>query len=117
MAEKIAPICITDNDTGERYELDFNREAVYFMDQHGFAVNSDTFNYPASNIPKLFFYAFRKNHRRLSQQQTDALLAKLGGLTPEMITRLVELYTQAVSANNLQDREDLEANPHMTVEM
>ena len=117
MPEKIAPIFITDNDTGEKYELDFNREAVYFMDQRGFAVNEETFNFPATNLPKLFFYAFRKNHRRMTQGQTDAMLAKIGGLTPEMIERLVELYTQAASSNNIQDKEDLEANPHVTVEL
>lgn len=117
MDERINPIKITDSKTGEVYELDFSRESVFFMDQRGFAVDESIFKFPATNIPKLFYYAFRKNHRKMSQAQTDAILKELGGLTDEMIERLVQLYIQAAASNNIQDREDLEKNPRMTVEM
>lgn len=117
MDERVNPIRITDNDTGETYELDFSRESVYYMDQHGFSVDEETFKFPATNIPKLFYYSFRKNHRKLSQTQTDAVLRKLGGLTQEMIERLVQLYVQAATSNNIQDEEDLGKNAHVTVEL
>lgn len=117
MDERINPIKITDSKTGSTYELDFNREAVYFMDQRGFAVDETIFKFPATNIPKLFYYSFRKNHRKMTQAQTDAILHELGGLTDEMIQRLIELYVQAAASNNIQDKEDLEKNSRMTVEM
>ena len=117
MDERVNPIKIRDNDNGITYELDFNRESVYFMDQHGFAVNDKMLENYGSNIPKLFYYAFRKNHRKMTQSQTDALLQKVGGLTPKMLERLVLLYNQAAMSNNVQDEEDLEKNSHVTVEL
>lgn len=117
MDDRINPIKITDKDTNETYELDFSRESIYFMEQQGFKINGNTLDYPVTNIPKLFYYAFRKNHRKLSQNQTDAILKKMGGLTPKILERLILLYNQAMMANNVQDEEDLEKNVHMAVEL
>ena len=117
MDERVNPIRITDEDTKEVYELDFSRESIYFMEQHGFVINGNTLDFPVTNIPKLFYYSFRKNHRKMSQSQTDAILKKLGGLTPKILERLILLYNQAMMANNVQDEEDLEKNSHMTVEL
>ena len=117
MEERVNPIKITDQDTKETYELDFSRESVYYMEQHGFTINGNMLDFPVTNIPKLFFYSFRKNHRKMSQTQTDSILKKLGGLTPTILERLLLLYNQAVMANTVQDEEDLEKNSHMTVEL
>ena len=116
MDERVQPLRITDNESGETYELDFNRESVYFMDQKGFAVDDEMLKY-TSNIPKFFYFAFRKNHRKLSQIQTDAILNKMGGLTPKLLERLILLYNQAALSNRVQDDEDLEKNPRVTVEL
>lgn len=113
--EHINPIKITDVETGEVYELDFNRDTVWFMDQNKFKLD-DVTDFPATGIPKLFYYAFRWHHKKLSKGQTDKLLEKLGGVTPKIIERLIQLYSQAATANNVQDDEDLEKNSRMTVE-
>lgn len=114
---RIEPIKITDNDTGNTYELDFSRESVRFIESQGFKVE-DTFELPNVNVPKLFYYAFRKNHRKMAKTQTDAILEKMGGLTEKIAERLVLLYTQATRANNIiQDEEDLEKNSRVTVEL
>ena len=116
MDERINPLKLTDNKTGETYELDFNREALWAMDRDGFKIDEVT-DYPATNIPKLFFYSFRKNHRKMTRTQTDHLLQDvLHGVTPKMLERLILLYNQAVTANNVQDDEDLEKNLDVTVE-
>lgn len=116
MDERINPIKITNNKTGEVYELDFNREALFMMDRDGFKLEELT-DYPATNIPKIFFYSFRKNHRKMTKSQTDGILQNvLHGLTPKMLERLVLLYNQAATANNVQEDEDLEKNPDVTVE-
>ena len=118
MEERINPIVITDVDTGEKYELDFNRESVKFMANRGFALDDDLIDMIATKGEELWFYAFRCHHRRLSREQTDRLYEKMGGLTPKMIKRLMELYHQALVSNKIvQDDEDLDANPHVTVEM
>lgn len=116
MDERIKPIKITNNKDGETYELDFNRETLFVMDRDGFKIEELT-DYPATNIPKLFFYSFRKNHRKMTKAQTDRILQDvLHGVTPKMLERLVLLYNQAATANNVQEDEDLEKNLDVTVE-
>ena len=117
MDERIEPIRITDKDTGETYVLDFSRESVRFVEAQNFKID-ETFDFPNTNIPKLFFYAFRMHHKKMAKNQTDALLDKLGGLTGKIAERLVLLYQQATTSNNIiQDDEDLEKNSHVTVEL
>lgn len=117
MEERINPIKITDKDTNETYELDFNRESVKFMANQGFVMD-DIVDLIAVKGEELWYYAFRAHHRRLSRNQTDKLYEKMGGLTPQIIKRLMELYQQALLSNSIvQDEEDLEANPHVTVEL
>lgn len=118
MEERVNPIRFTDNDTGEVYELDFNRESVRFMADRDFVMDADVGNKIAVKGEELWFYAFRANHKRLSKQQTDKLYEKMGGLAPKVIDRLILLYYQALNSNNIvQDDETLDANPHVTVEL
>ena len=116
MDERVKPIRITFNNTGECYELDFSRDSVRFAEQRNFNPQ-DIERYPASKIPEFWFYAFRKNHKKLSRSQTDKLLDDLGGLTPEILERLGLLYAQAAQSNNIQESEELEKNGVATVEM
>lgn len=90
---KVNPMTITDNETGEKYILDFTRESVKFAEQRGFKISELT-DFPQTNIPQLFYFAFRKNHRNIPREKTDKLLESLNGLTPAEIARLVELYNQ-----------------------
>lgn len=55
---------------------------------------SELLDYPQTNIPALFFYAFRKNHKHIARDKTDRLLEDLGGLTAKEIGRLADLYNQ-----------------------
>lgn len=115
--ERIQPIKITDNDTGEVYELDFSRESVKFVESQGFRIE-ETFDLPNINVPKLFYFAFRMHHKRMAKNQTDAILEKMGGLTEKIAERLILLYNQATVSNNIiQDEEELEKNSHVTVEL
>ena len=116
MDERVNPIKLTNNKTGEVYELDFNRETLFVMDRDGFKIE-EVADYPATNIPKLFFYSFRKNHRKMTKAQTDRILQEvLHGVTPKILERLILLYNQAATANNVQEDEDLEKNLDVTVE-
>ena len=109
---------MTDNDTGEVYELDFSRESVRFMANQGFKVGENIIDFIAKDGEDFWFYAFRKNHKQLSRGQTNALYEKMGGLSPKVIERLILLYNQALMSNNIvQDDEDLEKNSRVTVEL
>ena len=116
LTERVQPMRVTFKG-GETYELDFSRESISFAEAREFSTDNVT-KYPVTTIPELWFYAFRKNHRKLSRSQTDDLLKKVGGLTPEMLKRLLLLYNQAAMSNGIvQDEEDLEKNPEVTVEL
>lgn len=114
--DRVMPIKFTDNDTGNVYELDFCRESVKFAEARGFKPE-DVSDYPVTKIPEFWFYAFRMHHKNMAKNQTDALLEKMGGVTPQIAARLVELYNQAATSNNIQDEEDLAKNARVTVEL
>lgn len=117
MDERINPLRVTDLDTGKVYELDFNRESVRFVENQGFKIE-EVLDFPNVNIPKLWYFAFRAKHKNVSLNQAEALLDKLGGLTEDMVLRLIDLYRQATAANNiLQDKEELAKNSRMAVEL
>lgn len=114
--ERVQPIRITDKETGNVYELDFCRESIKFAEARGFK-KEDIFDFPVTKIPEFWFYAFRMHHKSVARNQTDALLEKMGGLTPQVAARLIDLYDQAATSNNIQDEEDLAKNSKVTVEL
>lgn len=111
---KIKPLRIT-TETGEVYTLEFSRESVKFAENRGFDISELT-KFPQTNIPALWFYAFRKNHKNLSRTQTDDILSELGGLTTPEIERLVQLYNQPNESLIIVD-EGGRKNSRMTVEL
>ena len=113
--ERVNPMRITDTETGETYVLEFSRESVKFAEQRGFKISELT-DYPQTNIPALFFYAFRKNHKKVARNQTDKLLEDMGGLTTEEITRLAELYNQPNESLILMEGAERK-NARLTVEL
>ncbi len=116
LEDRVKPMRITDNVTGEVYELDFSRDSIRFAENRGFEMDS-LLKFPNTKIPEFFYYAFRKNHKRIARSQTDEILENLGGLTSQMIERLIQLYNQAALTHVLALDEDTEKNERMTVEL
>ncbi len=115
--ERIKPIKITDNETGKVYELDFCRDSVRFAEQRGFKPE-EVAEFPATKFPEFFFYAFRMHHREVARSQTDKLFERLGGFSPNFLERLVLLYNQALTANNVVETdEDMGKNGNLGVEL
>lgn len=112
---KVMPIRITDPNTGEMYTLEFSRESVRFAEQRGFKISELT-DFPQTNIPNLFFYSFRKNHKNVAREKTDKMLDELGGLAPAELARLVELYNQPNESLILTE-ESGRKNCNLTVEL
>lgn len=78
---------------GKEYKLEFSRKSVEWAERRGFTTD-DLSEHMMIRVPELFYYSFRKNHPFMTKEQTDKILfEQLGGLTEEMLTRLVELYT------------------------
>lgn len=114
--EKVAPIRITLNSTGETYELDFSRDSVKFAEMHDFELDNVT-RFPATKIPEFFYYAMRKNHKGLSRTKTDDIFDEIGGVTGKMLGRMIALYNQAALSHVITSDEDYEKNAKVTVEM
>ena len=95
--EKVNPLVIT-LASGETYELDFSRDSIRFAEARGFKI-TELMDFPQTNIPAMFYYAFRKNHPNVARNQTDKILFdELGGLSGEELTRLADLYRAPVEA-------------------
>lgn len=116
LEDRVNPIRITLQSSGETYELDFNRESVRFAEMHGFELDNVT-RFPASKIPEFFYFAFRKNHKKLSRTQVDDIFEEIGGVTGKVLSRMIALYNQAALTHVIASDEDYEKNARVTVEM
>jgi len=112
--EQIRPIIIHDEENGNEYTLEFNRESIRFAEARGFNIN-DVERYPMTKLPELFYYAFRMHHKNVSREKADRILFDdLGGMPSGMAERLGALY--GVPFEALTNDEDKGKNSKVTVE-
>ena len=116
---EMKPIKITDSETGKQYVLEFNRATVKATEQSGFdpeLIDSQTI----TQVTKLFYGAFKKNHPQLSYDKIEKIIDELGGIPKNMIFRLLELYRYAADTL-VRDEDEAEGaetkNLKLTVEM
>lgn len=115
--EKIKPLTLTDNETGEKYVLEFSRESVKFAEARGFTIE-DSVKFPQTKIPDLFYFAFRKNHKSVSRERTDRMLYDdLQGLSTAALERLLMLYQEPQNALIRTDEDGEPKNARVTVEL
>ena len=111
------PIRLVDNETGEAYILEFNRDTVKWAEQRGFDPDLVT-KFPNTVGADFFFYAFRMHHSNIARDKTDKIFFDiLGGInetTGKILARLMELYYATFST--LSD-EEAQENPRMAVEL
>ena len=109
---EVKPIVITDTESGEKYTLEFDKESIKFAERNGFNID-DLARYPVTKIEELFWYAFRKNHKRVDLLKARKLLEGIGALPDDFIERLVNLYAKPYEAFS-----DVEGknSPFVTVE-
>lgn len=113
--ELAKPIRLVDNETGESYILEFDRDTVRWAEQRGFDPDLVT-KFPMTVGADFFFYAFRMHHRNIARDKTDKILFDyLGGInetTGKILARLMELYYQTF--DTLADKAE---NPRIAVEL
>lgn len=117
-SERINPIKITDKETNRVYILDFNRDTIQFAEAQGFTWEAMR-TMPATMIPLLWYCAFRRYDRKMTKEKAQAILDTLGGMRPEWIDRLSQLYMQGMEslvADTDENEEDAK-NAKMTVEL
>lgn len=112
--EKIRPIEITDNETGDKYILEFSRDSVIFTNRQGFKAGEFGDNM-MEMLPILFYGAFRMHHKNVSRQKTDKILFEdLKGISNEVMERLLMLYNEPHNSLLHNNGED-EKNGRMTI--
>lgn len=119
--EYAKPIVLRFKDTNQEYTLEFNRATVTLAEKRGFPLTPMNAGEvmtarPAEVIPDLFYYSFLMHHRGMNRAITDKILFEdLGGLTDEMLERLVTLHAQGYES--LINTEDKPKNSNLAVEM
>ena len=116
LQEFIQPARLTDDQTGQVYELDFSRESIVFAERNKFSLE-DAIEYPVTGMSDLFYYSFRKNHRNVAREKTDKMIARWGGVPERLVKRLIQLYQQAQASNAILVDEDAEKNSGLTLEL
>lgn len=118
MDEFIKSMKVIDKGTDTEYVLDFTRDSVRFAQINGFEPQNVT-KFPQLYVKRLWYYAFRANHRSLSEDQTSKLFDKLfpKGIPTKYLKRLLELYEQASLSVIQIDDEDDEKNELVAVEL
>lgn len=117
LQDYVQPARLTDEQTGQVYELDFSKESVVFAERNKFDLE-DAIKYPVSGMQDLFYYSFRKNHRNVPREKTDKMIDRWGGGVPEkLVKRLVQLFQQAQASNAILVDEDAEKNSGLTLEL
>lgn len=88
---------------GNKYTLEFNREAVQALESRGFNLTKLA-EAPANNIPRLFAGALRMHHPRLKPAMVDKMLEYIGD-KEKLLPRLIEMYNETVDSV-MDDPED-----------
>ena len=57
------------------------------------------------------------HHKNVARANSDALLEKMGGLSEDVLERLIKLYQQAQTANTVQTNETAAKNAAVTLEL
>ena len=115
LLKEVKPVIIHDEEHGHDYKLEFDRDSVRFAEDHDFKID-DIEDRQMTRVPELFYFAFRKNHMKMSRQQTDKILFDdLGGATPELVARLSLLY--AIPYRTLFNQTGKPKNPRVTMEL
>lgn len=92
---------------GKEYVLEYNREAIAFIERQGFSVN-ELASKPMLMLPLAFSGLFFKNHKSITQKEIDKIYDKFND-KGKLITTLSEMLTETY--NSLQaDPEEKEGN-------
>ena len=110
--KRVQPIVIKDEHGEEKYVLEFDRNSVRYAESQGFDVTAVD-KKPFTELTDLFYFAFRKNHPKVTREQAEQVLQDIGRLSTPLVERLVALYNATLET--LMADEDSLKNAKMTV--
>lgn len=116
--ERVEPIrLVFDENTPEEkeYVIEFNRKTCADAEKGGFSAEKVETEI-LTQIPLLFFYGLKMHHPDIKKSESDKLLFDdLGGISKELIERLIELYGSPYKT--LFNETGKPKNPRMTVRL
>ena len=113
--DELRPILITDNETGDKYVLEFNAESVSFAEERRFKI-TDVDDYIVTGVRDLFYYAFRMHHKMLPKEKILKIYEDTKPLPQGFIKRLIDLYLRPMKEIVASDDSERK-NARMTVEL
>ncbi len=96
----------------KQYTLEYSLRTAGRANEDGFILD-ELGDKPALMIPKLVYWAFVKNHKGITKQQTETIYEWIRDKTG-FITALAEMYAEAVNAL-IDDDEDDKGNANWTL--
>ena len=110
--KRIEPVILRYED-GTVYTLEFNRETVAHAERSGFKRDQIS-NNEMTQIPLLFFLAFKMHHPTMTKEKADKIYFEdLGGMSTALSERLIELYNAPYT--DLFNESGEAKNPNLTV--
>lgn len=94
--ERFSEIILKDKKHHREYRLDFTLDAIAYAQSVGFNWD-DIVEKSAVMIPLIWYTAFRRYQPRMSKNETDKVLKDIGGMSVPLVTRLRQLWEQALS--------------------
>ena len=80
---------------GKDYTLEFDRKTVKLLERRGFNVN-ELDGKPMTLLPQLFWGAFQKHHKGITQETTDEILMKFKN-REALFGKLSEMYIDPIT--------------------
>jgi len=112
--DKVEPIVLSYED-GQEYVIEFSRETVAQAEKAGFSLD-DVEEKMMLRIPQLMYWGLKMHHPTISKEKAEKILFDdLGGVSSEIIERLVKLY--AAGYNTLVNETGKPKNPKLTVRL
>ena len=110
--KRVEPIVLRYED-GTVYTLEFSRETVEHAERSGFK-RSEIENHEMTQIPLLFFLAFKMHHPTMTREKANKIYFEdLGGISQPLSERLIELFNAPY--NDLFNESGETKNPNLTV--
>ena len=91
-------------DNGERYELEYNLDAIAKMEDKGFDIQQMNTK-PMSTVLGLIRGAFIMHHPTMTDDEIDQIIARIGS-NAKMVEELSKMYLGALSFLNNDSKKD-----------
>lgn len=96
------------NYNGKDYVLEYNRQAVAFIEEQGFIV-SELAKKPMLMLPMAFSGLFYKNHKNIRQSEIDEIFDKFSNKS-SLLSTIADMLSETYNTLQDDEKENKEGN-------